>query len=98
MAKHRSGAVGDVKLRFVSKYAKFENWQEGYQAVQNALGEKGGGKMGFQSKMNSADGGGGSLASKFSQGGGTNFGFASEPLPGGGPDIMPDGFGDSVPF
>ena len=90
--------MGDVKLRFVSKYAKFENWQEGYQAVQSALGEKGSTKMEFQSKMNSADGGGGSLASKFSQGGGTNFGFASEPLPGGGPDIMPDGFGDSVPF
>ena len=98
VAKHRSGAVGDVKLRFVSKYAKFENWQEGYQAVQNALGEKGGGKMGFQSKMNSDGEGEGTLASKFSQGGGTNFGFASEPLPGGGPDIMPDGFGDSVPF
>ncbi|MDE6512486.1 MAG: DnaB-like helicase C-terminal domain-containing protein, partial [Muribaculaceae bacterium] len=97
VAKHRSGAVGDVKLRFVSKYAKFENWQEGYQAVQSAIGEKGG-KMEFQSKMNSNSGGDASLASKFSQGGGTNFSFAADPLPGSNPDIMPDGAGDIVPF
>ncbi|MDE6553418.1 MAG: hypothetical protein K2K98_10785, partial [Muribaculaceae bacterium] len=98
VAKHRSGAVGDVKLRFVSKYAKFENWQEGYDAVKSALGDTESTKMEFQSKMNSGGGGGdGSLASKFSQGG-TNFSFASDPLPGTSPDIMPDGAGDVVPF
>ncbi|MDE6548436.1 MAG: replicative DNA helicase [Muribaculaceae bacterium] len=99
VAKHRSGAVGDVKLRFVSKYAKFENWQEGYNAVQNALGEKGGGtKMEFQSKMNSGGGEKETVASKFGQGG-TNFNFASDPMSGGPtPDIMPDGAGDVVPF
>ena len=100
VAKHRSGAVGDVKLRFVSKYAKFENWQEGYNAVQAAIGAAGEAKkMEFQSKMN---GGGNSetIASKFSQGGGTNFDFASDPLPGGNPDIdiMPDSPADGVPF
>lgn len=101
VAKHRSGAVGDVKLRFVSKYAKFENWQEGYNAVQAAIGGTSGEgkKMEFQSKMN---GGGASesVASKFSQGGGTNFSFAADPLPGGNPDIdiLPDSPGDSVPF
>ncbi len=26
IAKHRSGAVGDVKLRFVKQFARFENW------------------------------------------------------------------------
>ncbi len=98
VAKHRSGAVGDVKLRFVSKYAKFENWQEGYDAVKNALGEGGSTKMEFQSKMNSGGGGEGSLASKFSQGGGTNFSFADDPMPGANPDIMPDGGEDGVPF
>ncbi|MDE5870320.1 MAG: DnaB-like helicase C-terminal domain-containing protein, partial [Muribaculaceae bacterium] len=97
VAKHRSGAVGDVKLRFVSKYAKFENWQEGYNAVQSALGDKGSSKMEFQSKMNSGGGGDQSLASKFSQGG-TNFNFAADPMPGTSPDIMPDGAGDIVPF
>lgn len=29
IAKHRSGAVGDVKMRFRAKYARFENWKEG---------------------------------------------------------------------
>ena len=28
IAKHRSGAVGDIKMRFVHKYARFENWEE----------------------------------------------------------------------
>ncbi len=28
IAKHRSGAVGDVKMRFVSHYARFENWDD----------------------------------------------------------------------
>lgn len=28
VAKHRSGAVGDIKLRFRNKYARFENWIE----------------------------------------------------------------------
>lgn len=50
IAKHRSGAVGDVKLRFVSKYARFENWEEGYDAVQSALsGLK---PMQYESRMN----------------------------------------------
>ena len=29
IAKHRSGSVGDVPMRFVGKYARFENWDEG---------------------------------------------------------------------
>lgn len=102
VAKHRSGAVGDVKLRFVSKYAKFENWQEGYNAVRDAIGKAGDSqKMEFQSKMNGGGGDSQSVASKFSQGGGTNFSFASDPLPGGGVpglDIMPDSPADGVPF
>ncbi|MDE5840597.1 MAG: DnaB-like helicase C-terminal domain-containing protein, partial [Muribaculaceae bacterium] len=99
VAKHRSGAVGDVKLRFVSKFAKFENWQEGYNAVRSAIGDSSEStKMQFQSKMNSDGNGEGSVASKFSQGG-TNFSFAADPLAGGSaPDIMPDGAGDIVPF
>lgn len=28
VAKHRSGRVDDVKLRFKSKYARFENWED----------------------------------------------------------------------
>ena len=37
VAKHRSGAVGDVKLRFVNRFARFENWEEGYRMVQETL-------------------------------------------------------------
>lgn len=29
IAKHRSGSVGDVKMRFRSMFARFENWDEG---------------------------------------------------------------------
>lgn len=28
VAKHRSGAVGDIKMRFRSQFARFENWNE----------------------------------------------------------------------
>jgi replicative DNA helicase len=28
IAKHRSGSVDDVKLRFRAKFARFENWEE----------------------------------------------------------------------
>lgn len=28
VAKHRSGAVGDIKLRFRNQFARFENWNE----------------------------------------------------------------------
>lgn len=28
VAKHRSGSVDDIKLRFKAKYARFENWEE----------------------------------------------------------------------
>ena len=28
IAKHRSGAVGDVKLRFRNQFARFENWED----------------------------------------------------------------------
>lgn len=50
VAKHRSGAVGDVKLRFVARYAKFENWDEGYDTVQSAIG---GTPVKMESRMNS---------------------------------------------
>ena len=52
VAKHRSGGVGDVKLHFISKYAKFENWEEGYDVMQEALAEN---KLKIESKMNSQE-------------------------------------------
>lgn len=45
IAKHRSGSVDDVKLRFKAKYARFQNWEEDYEVIQNT----------YESKMNSVD-------------------------------------------
>ena len=53
VAKHRSGRVDDVKMRFKSKYARFENWDG---EVEMASGSK-------VSRLNADDG------SDFSQGG-----------------------------
>ena len=37
VAKHRNGAVGDVKLRFTGSLARFENWDAGYRAAKESL-------------------------------------------------------------
>lgn len=37
IAKHRNGAVDDVKMRFTGKYARFENWDAGYRAAREGL-------------------------------------------------------------
>ncbi|MDE6670212.1 MAG: replicative DNA helicase [Muribaculaceae bacterium] len=53
IAKHRSGAVGDVKLRFVSKFAKFENWEEGYRMMKQTLSDS---TVKLESRMNNTPG------------------------------------------
>lgn len=86
VAKHRSGGVGDVKLRFVSKYARFDNWSEGFDMLQEAMGDDVR-TVRHRSKMNDGpqdDGGG------FSVGGG-------EPL-SPMPDMMPGPGESPVPF
>ena len=45
IAKHRSGSVGDVKLRFKSTYARFENWDTDFTVQESTV----------ESRMNSAD-------------------------------------------
>lgn len=85
IAKHRSGAVGDVKLRFVSKFARFDNWDEGYQMMQETMEEVGQIRK-LESKMNSE-----------SSGSGFNFPNSdafSSPMP----DIMPGPGESPVPF
>ncbi len=42
VAKHRSGSVDDVKLRFKAKFARFQNWEDDYEVIQNT----------YESKMN----------------------------------------------
>lgn len=98
IAKHRSGAVGDVKLRFVSKYARFENWEDGYQMMQDSFSSasengaaEGGTVKKFQSRMNSE--------SDNTSPSPSPFGFPS----GGGfdtamPEFMPGPNDPTVPF
>ncbi len=40
VAKHRNGAVGDIKLRFKAKYALFENWMEDVGRSPHTVGSK----------------------------------------------------------
>lgn len=85
VAKHRSGAVGDVPLRFVSQYARFENWDEGFQKMQEAFQGVETGRR--QSRMNNdtddipMD----------------NFSFPQQPV-SPMPDIMPGPDDSTVPF
>lgn len=54
IAKHRSGAVGDVQLRFVKQFARFQNWDGGGEEnVANALQK--GKTVRRESKMNRPD-------------------------------------------
>lgn len=40
VAKHRSGSVDDVQLRFRHKYARFENWTEDTSRSHNIVGSR----------------------------------------------------------
>lgn len=40
VAKHRSGKVDDVKMRFVSQYARFQNWDENSLVTRHIVGSK----------------------------------------------------------
>ncbi|MCM1377802.1 MAG: replicative DNA helicase [Clostridium sp.] len=88
VAKHRNGAVDDVKLRFVSRYARFENWDESYNVVQqslkNAPGERLRSKMGNDTSPIPTD-----FSSLGSSGQGNDL-----PMP----DIMPDLGEAEMPF
>ena len=83
VAKHRSGAVGDVKLHFVSKFAKFENWEEGYEVMQETLADN---KVKIESRMNKND----DLPSNFND----NFSSGNYPLP----ENLMSNKDDDVPF
>jgi len=97
IAKHRSGAVGTVDLRFVSKFARFENWEEGYQMMRETLDEVNTTRR-LESRMNSE--------SNEEKPGGDSFdtdGFTFGPSSGNSfsspmPDIMPGPGESPVPF
>lgn len=90
VAKHRSGAVGDVKLRFVAKYAKFENWDQGFDMVQETLAQV---PVKMGSRMNS------DRSSADMQTGGFSFPPSSSPgMDTSMPDIMPSPGEGDFPF
>lgn len=103
VAKHRSGAVGDVKLRFVSRFARFENWDSGHLQVQQALS-----RGPISSKMNDKikeQQAGGSDPFASANGGGspfdnpdTNFKFGPSGFDVPMPDLSPDPGDMEVPF
>jgi replicative DNA helicase len=50
IAKHRNGAVGDIRLKFIDTFAKFEDYMEGGQ--EYSASDAGAGITTFQSKLN----------------------------------------------
>lgn len=87
VAKHRSGGVGDVHLRFVGKYARFENWEKSFDTVQNTISDvRAGGIQILDSKVNYDNG---QIPPA-----GIGFGAPSSPMP----DLSPAPGEDSVPF
>lgn len=74
VAKHRSGRVDDVKMRFRKEFARFENWEDGPMVSAVSVG----------SKMNASgdDGGMSSSAGATFSGGSSDFlGATDEPTP-----------------
>ena len=51
VAKHRSGSVDDVKMRFIGSYARFDNWDDNYNSIRSAEP--------YESKMNDDNSGSG---------------------------------------
>lgn len=91
LAKHRSGAVGIVNLRFIAKYAKFENYNDSFADTMQQYSGVGAGSAQTSSGNDSGSSAGGmNLSDSFAQFNG------SSPMPG--PDIMPGPGESEVPF
>ena len=83
VAKHRNGSVGDVKLTFRGRYARFENREDGYMAARESMEYV---KMG--SKLN------GDAGSQE----GPKFGVGTDARNSPMPDIMRGPGEEDVPF
>ncbi len=74
VAKHRSGRVDDVKMRFRKEFARFENWEDGPMVSAVSVGSK--------MKASGDDGGMSSSAGATFSGGSADFlGATDEPTP-----------------
>lgn len=87
VAKHRSGGVGDVKLRFISRYARFDNWSEGFDMMDPGVGGGEVKTVRHESKANATQDNLSGEGFHFD-----NSGFQT------GPDIMPGPGESPVPF
>lgn len=83
VAKHRNGSVGDVKLRFTGRYARFENWDAGYRAARESLEY-----VQMDSRLNGTEEGADE---------GPKFGVGTLPT-SGMPEIMRDPGESDIPF
>ncbi len=100
IAKHRSGAVGDVDLRFVKQFARFENWEGTIDPTHGVPSADSRTNVKRESKMNRPD----PLASALSDDVppdvppiqfGSGNSDPSDPFLGGG---VPPGFDKPLPF
>ena len=89
IAKHRSGAVGTVKLRFTSRFARFENWDNAYESISDVVASTS--PMRLQSRMNSEQPPQDDLPPFATYHSGPS---SSDPMP----DIMPASTDEAPPF
>ncbi len=82
VAKHRSGSVDDINLRFTAKFARFENWDQARLTVQTTI----------QSRMNSEP------TNSDTENSFPSYNFSQPENNGAMPDIMPDPSDSPIPF
>ena len=99
IAKHRNGAVGDVRLRFKGEFARFQNLDDDTSTANVTLGSKINSGSYTDSSSGFGDGAGayGDSSSGFSGGYQGDYGgsFGSAPVP---PIAPPQGDGGDYPF
>lgn len=84
VAKHRSGQVDTVKMRFTSKFVRFENWEDSRRLVRTTV----------QSRMNTES----APDSPEAFGTAPDISIGADPFAGPMPDIMPGQGEGPVPF
>ena len=81
VAKHRSGKVDDVKLRFVSQYARFQNWDEEAHFTSSVVSSRLNSEGGISSDPFSTPSPAGAGAASPFQGGSADLSASDGPVP-----------------